>query len=181
MTDSTEPTGTRGQRRRWWLRFLLIDLIVVAAVGGVYWVVDRLTRQWPNYAQIEEGLYLGGFVREPPPGTRATLNLCENDDPYRVEVHEWRPIPDTAPAPSLDWLRQQVRFVAEQRQAGRQTYVHCRAGVSRGGLVIVAYLMAEHNWSRDEALAFARGKRASVRPNPAFMQLLLDWEKSLRK
>ena len=59
-------------------------------------------------------------------------------------------------------------------------FVHCRNGVSRGGLVVVAYLMARHGWSRDEALTFVRSRRATVRPNPAFMRLLREWERSLK-
>lgn len=181
MTDSPDPEPAPSGRQRWRARFLLITLFGALAVVGLHLAGEYFTRPGPNYAQIEEGLFLGGSVPEPPPGTRAALNLCEKDDPYRVEVHEWRPIPDSAPAPSLDWLRRQVRFVAEQRRAGLPTYVHCRNGVSRSGLVVVGFLMAEHHWGRDQALAFVREKRPAARPNPAFMQLLLDWERALRK
>ena len=46
-------------------------------------------------------------------------------------------------------------------------------------MVVVAYLMFKNAWSRDEALEFVRNKRAIVRPHPAFMSLLLDWEEVL--
>ena len=42
--------------------------------------------------------------------------------------------------------------------------------------VVTAYLMYKNQWTRDEALEFIRSKRPFVRPNPAFMQLLLEWE-----
>jgi protein-tyrosine phosphatase len=58
-------------------------------------------------------------------------------------------------------------------------FVHCRNGVSRSGMVVVAYLMAREGWSRDEAVAFVRSRRPGLRPNPAFMKLLLEWEQSL--
>jgi protein-tyrosine phosphatase len=154
-----------------------VALIVVA----VYVAVDHLTRERPNYSQVEDGLYLGGRVPAPPPGTRAVLNLCRVEDPYQAEVHRWVPIPDAEPAPALDWLRQQVEFIDAQRRAGLPVYVHCRAGVSRAGLVTVAYLMWRESWSRDEALRFVRSKRPHVRPNPAFMCLLLEWEQSLAR
>ena len=108
------------------------------------------------------------------------LNLCETEDPYNAEVHKWSAIPDAEPAPSLDWLREQVEFVDAQRRAGLPTYIHCRAGISRGGMVTVAYEMAKNGWTRDEALAFVRTSRPDVRPNPAFMQLLLEWEKEVK-
>jgi protein-tyrosine phosphatase len=44
----------------------------------------------------------------------------------------------------------------------------------------VAYLMSREGWSRDEALAYVRSRRAEVRPNPAFMRLLLEWEESVK-
>lgn len=48
-------------------------------------------------------------------------------------------------------------------------------------MVTAAYLMKEHGWGRDEALAFLRSKRPVVRPNPAFMQLLTEWEAANRR
>jgi protein-tyrosine phosphatase len=119
-------------------------------------------------------------VSKPPPGTTAVLNLCESADEYEAPVQRWRPIADTSPAPSLHWLQEQVDFVEDRRADGMTVFVHCMNGVSRSGLVVTAYLMREHGWSRDQALEFLRGKRPDVRPNAAFMKLLLEWEKQLR-
>ena len=164
--------------RRYWPVAALAACAVLVAVALA--VVDRLTREPPNYSRIEDGLYLGGYVAQPPPGTRAVLNLCEAEDRYAAEVHRWTPIADAEPAPNLDWLREQVEFIDVQRQAGRPVYVHCRNGVSRGGMMTVAYLMHKNRWTRDEALAFVRTKRPEVRPNPAFMALLAEWEKAVK-
>ena len=155
-----------------------IGLLLVSLVGvaGLAW----LYRDKPNYSRIEDGLYMGGNVANPPPGTRAVLNLCETEDPYRAEVHLWKGIRDSAPAPSIDWLREVVEFVDARRQEGRTTYVHCQNGVSRSGMVVTAYLMHRHGWSRDEALAFVRSKRPGVRPHQAFMERLAEWEQVLK-
>jgi hypothetical protein len=153
---------------------VLADAFLACAgllVGVLAWPVG----EGPNYSLVEPGLYMGGDVAKPPPGTQAVLNLCEKDDPYRCEVCRWEPIPDCEPAPDLDWLRGMVDFVDEQRRAGRTVFVHCRNGVSRSGLVVVAYEMAKNGWTRDEALAFVRAKRPQARPNPAFLDRLLDW------
>src|SRR5262245_8683076 len=99
---------------------------------------------------------MGGAVAWPPRGTRAVLNLCEVEDPFEVEASLWRPIVDTEPAPSVEWLREAVAFVEANREAGRPTSVHCRNGVSRSGLVVVAYLMRKRGWGRDEAMTFVR-------------------------
>lgn len=159
-------------------RGILIFLLVACIIGWlVLLAVQRYYADEDNYAEIEAGLFMGGDVMEPPPGTSAVLNLCEKDDAYRCEVHVWEPIRDAAPAPSIDWLKKQVEFVEAQRNAGRTTYVHCFQGVSRSGLVVTAYLMHKNHWTRDEALAFVRVRRPQIRPNPAFMELLSEWER----
>jgi protein-tyrosine phosphatase len=168
----------RLKRRTRWL-IIVTAAAAVLAVVALRAAIDWQTREPPNYSRIEDGVYLGGRVSEPPPGTRAVLNLCETEDPYQAEVHRWEPIPDAEPAPGIDWLRQQVEFIDQQRRAGRPLFVHCRAGVSRSGMVTVAYLMWRNRWSRDEALTFVRSQREVVRPNPAFMALLLKWEQTL--
>jgi hypothetical protein len=172
--------------RLWLLLALLAITLVFAAVTiGPDWLSQHPLSQDPpsysttNYSTIEDGLCLGGLLGEAPPGTRAVLNLCEHKDPYTAEVHRWQPIRDAAPAPSIDWLRQQVHFVDEQRRAGLPVYIHCAAGVSRAAMVMAAYLMARDGCSRDQALARIRAKRPIIGPNPAFMQLLLVWEDTL--
>ena len=154
-------------------------LVASMAVFGVHILVDSLTREPPNYSLIEDGLWLGGFVPEPPPNTSAVLNLCESEDPYRAIGHRWEPIRDAEPAPSLEWLLEQVDWIEAQRGAGRVVYVHCRNGVSRSVMVMAAYLMRREGWLRDRALEHLRERRPGVRPNPAFLRLLAEWERTL--
>jgi hypothetical protein len=167
------------------LRRILILLIVLLLAGGVAawlglaWVEREYYSTGVNYSIIEPGLYMGGSVPEPPSGTGAVLNLCESDDRYRCTTHRWEPIRDAEPAPDLAWLQRQVEFIDIERKAGRTVFVHCRNGVNRSGMVVVAYLMFEHGWTRDKALEFARQQRPGVRPNPAFISRLADWEKEL--
>src|SRR5437588_637909 len=137
---------SRALRRSW----LIAGLMTAAlAVLGVHLTAEWLDREPPNYSHIEHGLYMGGFVLETPPNVGAVLNLCETEDVYRAAAHRWEPIGDAEPAPSLDWLRQQVAFIETQRKARQVVFVHCRNGVSRSGMVVTAYLMASHDWSRD--------------------------------
>jgi hypothetical protein len=170
--------------RHWFVSVLIAALSGVLIVHLVAERTERLSHResYPrsNYSCIEEGLYLGGILEEPPPGTRAVLNVCETRDPYEAEIHQWKPIPDAVPAPSLDWLREQVEFIDRQRRGGLPVFVHCRAGVSRSCMVVAAYLMRRDACTRDEALALIRTKRSLVGPNPAFMELLLQWESEVR-
>jgi len=147
---------------------------------AVLWGGVCAAQEKPNYDRILPDLYLGGHVLKPPPGTRAVLNLCETDDPYKVPVYRWEPIFDVEPAPSIEWLKKQVDFIDAQRKAGMTTYVHCRNGVNRSGFVMVAFVMHDQKMTRDAALKFIRSKRSIVRPNPIFMDRLLEWEKFLK-
>jgi hypothetical protein len=166
------------------LTFAVVAAVLAGAgvVGYLLWLAWSLNEGSKNYTEIEGGLYVGGDEKAPPFGTTAVLNLCEQDDPYRAEVYRWEPIPDNAASlPDPGWLRRMVVFIDENLQAGRTTYVHCRNGVSRSGMVVVAYEMFKHHWTRDEALEFVRSKRPMVRPNPAFMERLLEWERDLNQ
>jgi protein-tyrosine phosphatase len=176
QVNAVKPVTGRSMSQKWWRLGLSVAVIMV--LSG-HLTVAWLLRESPNYSQIEPVLYLGGFVAEPPRGVKAVLNLCENQDPYQVEVHRWEPIRDAKPAPSFDWLREQVAFITAQREAGRTVFVHCRNGISRSGMVMVAYVMAQRGWSVEEALAFVRSRRM-VRPNSTFLPHLQEWEKSLR-
>jgi hypothetical protein len=140
------------------------------------------TKKGANYSLIETALYQGGLVPEPPPGTQEVINLCESLDQYQgaIPSYHWVPIADAAPAPSLNWLKEMVGTIDAGRQHGQTVYVHCHAGISRSGMLVTAYCMFEHGWTRDKALDFVRSKRPVTRPNPAFMELLTQWQQFLQ-
>ena len=163
------------------IRRSVLAILLLASVGAWLWLtwLERSQREQP-YSRIEDGLYVGGAVAEPPPGTTSVLNLCGKEDPYRADAHLWEPVLEGGKEPDLAWLRRMVEFVATQRHKGATVYVHCLAGMNRSGTVAVAYLMQEHRWTRDRALAFAQSKRPQIQPNPSFMRLLAEWEKRLQ-
>lgn len=160
-------------RRIWPATSLLVALFVVAAI---HFAAHRYARETPNYSMIENGLWQGGIVGRPPPGVVAVLNLCETDDSFRVPTYKWAPIGDAPPAPSLEWLRTQVEFIEEEHSAGHGVFVHCQNEISRSTMVLAAYLMKQKNWSVDQALDYLQRRRPGVRPNPAFLKLVYDWE-----
>src|SRR5262245_38082888 len=122
------------------LRSHVLVLVLVGCIGA--WLVllylGRGSEETP-YSLIEDGLYLGSATPEPPPGTRAVVNLCGREDHYPVEASLWEPILEGGQEPNVAWLRRVVEFIAEQRARGRTTYVHCLAGMNRSGTVVVAY------------------------------------------
>ena len=167
---------------RWRVLLLVIPAAIVALMVLVIHVaVDWYTREPPNYFLIEEGLWLGGKVAQPPPGTHAVLNLCEAENDYRVASQQWAPIRDAQPAPDVEWLRTQVDFIKSERENQHTVYVHCMNGASRSGMVMTAYIMQREGWSREQALEFLRARRPEVRPNPAFLELLVEWERTMKR
>lgn len=128
------------------------------------------------YNRVENGLYIGGAVDHPPLGTRAVLNVCEQKDTFIVHTNMWEPFPGN---PTVEWLARVVDFVAEQRAAGRTIYVHCLAGETRSATVVVAYLMREHGWRRDEAIAFLKSRRPQLKLPPYMIRLLDKWQEKL--
>jgi atypical dual specificity phosphatase len=52
------------------------------------------------------------------------------------------PVPDGG-APTLEQAADFVRFVEEQRAAGRPVAVHCEAGLGRTGTMLAVYLIAQ--------------------------------------
>jgi hypothetical protein len=159
---------------------LLLVLLCFGVAAGLAYVA-QFTRQPPNYTKIEDRLYVGGYVAKPPPGTRVVLNLCKTQDTYTVDISRWEPIDDAELPPNVDWLRRQVEFIDAHHTAGHTVYVHCRHGVNRSGMVIVAYYMFKKRWSVEQALAFVRTKRAIIRPNPVFKKVLSEWERIVLK
>ncbi len=161
-------------------RILLLSLVAVSL--GVWFWLRWLEQSYdPPYCRVEDGLFIGGSINQPPPGTQAVVNLCGRKDPYQINASLWEPIFEGEKEPDLAWLHRVVAFIAEQRNAGRTTYVHCFSGMNRSGAVVTAYLMSKHGWNRETALTFLQEKRPVVQPNPQLMRLLAEWETAMRE
>lgn len=141
-----------------------------------------LTEAEVDYTKIDNGIYQGGAVDEVPPEINAILNLqLEHEDivpAAKIKAIAWMPIPD-GEFPGLMWLDAAVATVVAYRKAGWNVLIHCAMGMSRSGLVDVAYHMAKNSWSRDQALLYVRAKRPLTNPNPSFMYGLELYEQFL--
>jgi tetratricopeptide (TPR) repeat protein len=61
-----------------------------------------------------------------------------------------------------------IEFIEKAVNEKKNVLVHCQAGISRSGAVIVAYLMKKFNMDYDTALNKARECRSCISPNPSF-------------
>ena len=78
----------------------------------------------------------------------------------------------------LDGLDAALRFIHDAVLLGKSILVHCEQGRSRSGSVMVAYMMASQNMSRNAALMFVKDRRSIVSPNAGFMKQLAAFEAS---
>jgi 4-amino-4-deoxy-L-arabinose transferase-like glycosyltransferase len=169
--------GTQTGRKH--LRLIVLVAALLVCLGAwlaLPWIHAMINR---DYDRIEPGLYLGEAVDRPPRGTQAVVNLCGQEDPYRVEHALWDPVLVEGRQPDLAWLERVTGFIAEQRGAGRQVYVHCQAGQNRSATAVIAFLMQEHGWESKEALVFVQARRPIAYPDPRMMRLLAEWGRHL--
>src|SRR2546428_681157 len=75
------------------LRRTLLVVALAGCVGAWLWTLwlERSRREEP-YALLEDRLYVGEAAAEPPPGTKAVVNLCGRKDLFRVDAGLWEPI-----------------------------------------------------------------------------------------
>lgn len=63
--------------------------------------------------------------------------------------------------PSADDIARAVDFIKQQIEAGKKTYIHCKAGRGRSATIAVGYLMAARQIGAKEAFLHVK----SIRPN----------------
>jgi protein-tyrosine phosphatase len=82
-------------------------------------------------------------------------------------------IRDIPTANIYDKFQQTLDFIKEDKN--QNVLIHCTAGISRSGTIVLNYLMTEHNMSLDDALEFARKKRKIINPNIGFINQLKNY------
>ena len=155
----------------WWLpRFPIVAFqrVVVPAI--------RVFRGAPlrSYSEVLPGLWVGGqhFLRGVKTmrrqGITAIVNLrtWPNDEDRRRELDHylWLPTTDHTP-PSMEDVQRGIDFIQEQIDAGRQVYVHCRAGVGRAPTMTAFYLVSK-GMTPEEAWTTIRKVRPFIYPTP---------------
>jgi len=76
---------------------------------------------------------------------------------------------DTEEADILSLLPRVCRAIDAAIEEGGNAFVHCAAGVSRSGAMVVGYCMWKRGWGLGEALRHVRAQRDIVSPNPGFL------------
>lgn len=85
---------------------------------------------------------------------------------------------DVAEAPILNILENAIDWIKSRLDVG-SVLVHCKAGVSRSGSVVIAYLMKFEEMPFENALIYAQSKRDIVEPNSGFISKLKKFQEVL--
>lgn len=107
---------------------------------------------------------------------RAVDPAVQARDPFpRHFQYLWVNCLDTDVQEMAPFFDQSNRFIAEAIAGGGTVLVHCRQGKSRSATLVLAYLIAHHNYSAKNALVFLRTRRRMVSPNPYFRKQLHEY------
>jgi len=71
------------------------------------------------------------------------------------------------------------RFVDEELRSGGRCLIHCAAGISRSATILISYLIRHRQHDLRSAFNLVKSVRRVVRPNNAFFQNLIDYERSV--
>lgn len=72
-----------------------------------------------------------------------------------------------------------IKFMEDAIRYGGTVLVHCAAGISRSGSMMVAYVMKRENMKFEDALNFVKQRRKKVWPNDGFVKQLKAFEEVL--
>ena len=144
--------------------------------------------------QVDAHVFIGGYLAASDPdfvrrnGITRIVKLFADDKTYHGGYHRHRGV-SYAIFPALDVpdcdIRSDsvavLRFIEEGIGAGERVLVHCHAGVSRSGTVVLLYLMILHGHDLDGVLSLLKSIRPVVKPNAEFMRILRATDASLRR
>ena len=109
-------------------------------------------------------------------GIKAVLTCAASTDlkypPQIVPHHMIIPAQDTPSYNLGRFFNKGIAFIQKHIQH-TNVYVHCFAGVSRSGAMVVAYIMKTRKLNLKKALNFVRKRRGQVFPNTGFLKQLM--------
>lgn len=133
-----------------------------------------MTRVPFTYTWIEPGKILIGSIPQLPEdyaallamGIRDVLSLTRRDPLTYPGMPEWpgeigwyrAPIPDGGITDEQVML-DAVRFIDQTYTANRSIYIHCRGGIGRSGMILIAYYVLYRGMTVEQARDMVRVRR----------------------
>jgi len=144
----------------------------------------KIMGQLETSSKILDHLYLGSewnaMHREGLKELNVThiLNVTiEIDNFYPKEFqYERVGLLDLPSSDLLSYWHSTCKFIKKVKDYGGVCLVHCKMGISRSVSTVVAYLIKENKWSKEQAMNYVKSCRPIANPNEGFMKQLDEWE-----
>ena len=150
---------------------------------GTVYTTETVPAPLAKFDKITNGLYLGPHnvtadqLRDV--GVTHVIRLLPRDfqggDTFGYDVFDWPKqnelvtyINDTPLEKIMPSVKLYVKSIINIIKEGGVVYVHCMAGISRSGSVVIGYIMNKYHMKAEDALAFVRERRPCVNPNRGF-------------
>jgi protein-tyrosine phosphatase len=117
-------------------------------------------------------------------GITHILNVTKEIDNFHGQSVQYKRIPiDDAPREQIEkYFDEAHEFIHSLYTSGNgAVLVHCNAGISRSGSIVLSYLVGYHNMNLMEALNHTKQRRSVVSPNLGFIQKLQLYEKEKKQ
>lgn len=177
-----------------WKAFDVVYIMSATASSANFCAAAVGPRPFETADQVDANIFIGGYIAASDPnyirrtGITRIVKMFGDTNEYPGGYHRHRGVAyavfPALDAPDYDIRRDAIgalRFIKEGLDADERILVHCHAGVSRSGTVVLLYLMILRGYELDTALAFLRSVRPVVRPNDGFMRFLRATDISLRR
>lgn len=149
------------------MRYILFTILILFYSGCThktditpkeYWAKPVKNIKLENFNKVDEKLYRGSqpsaeqFAQLYRFGIRYDLNLRQfHDDADKLKNLDikYKHIPTNASSFTYEQLVEAVAFLISR---DKKTFVHCKHGSDRTGIVVAGYRIAANNWSKEKAI-----------------------------
>lgn len=97
---------------------------------------------------------------------------------HEIDSHKVIPAEDIETFDLEKYFDEGIKFI-EENSKKTNVLIHCFAGVSRSGAMVIAYLMKTKKLGFQDALKLAQEKRSVITPNEGFKTQLKKYETNL--
>lgn len=134
--------------------------------------------------RVMDNLYIGNMIAARSKDILKAYNIkhiiqVSNDfqPPYADTYHYlWINVPDDLNTNLYEFFDGTYNFIEKYLKKYEPVLIHCAAGVSRSGTILIAYLMKKFAISYKDALEMARYVRPCINPNESFVHQLKIYE-----
>lgn len=135
-----------------------------------------------TYSKVDDSLYIGSKFISMDKLKRLKITNIVRLLPPDLDINDTDKLPsagwkgtsiiirlnDSVVSDIMPAIYMAVPYIDNVIKSGGRVYVHCEAGISRSATIVIAYLMAKHKWTYEQAFVHLKKKRPVILPNLGF-------------